>query len=170
MSNSHPLPDRFGIAADQRVDEHHEATNHDVLILIRDDLELAVRSHARVLITGGANAETAAIAKWIHDHGARRSGPFVSIDCAAPQMILQSADLGREPYSRHPGTVFIENVGKMNTRKQSALVRVLNNTPDAPIIAATNGNLHNEVLAGRFREDLFYRLNVIHIVWPNASP
>jgi DNA-binding NtrC family response regulator len=143
----------------------------DVLILVRDDLECAVRSHARVLITGGANADTAAIAKWIHDHGARRSGPFVSIDGAAPQMILQSGmpDLGREPYPRYPGTLFIENVGKMNTRMQSALVSVLNHTPDAPIIAATNGNLHNEVLAGRFREDLYYRLNIIHIVWPNAS-
>jgi DNA-binding NtrC family response regulator len=144
--------------------------NTDVLILVRDDLECAGRSHARVLITGGANADTAAIAKWIHDHGARRSGPFVSIDCAAPE-ILQSGmpDSGCEPYPAHAGTLFIGNIGKMTARMQSALVRVLDHTPDASIIAGTNGNLHDEVLAGRFREDLYYRLNIIHIVWPNAS-
>jgi DNA-binding NtrC family response regulator len=143
----------------------------DVLILVRDDLECAVRSHARVLITGGANADTAAIARWIHDHGPRRSGPFISIDSAAPQMILQSGmpDSGRRPYPPHAGTLFIGNIGKMTARMQSALVRFLDHTPDAPIIAATNGNLHGEVLAGRFREDLYYRLNTIHIVWPNAS-
>lgn len=134
----------------------------DVLILVREDLECAVRSHARVLITGGANADTAAIAQWIHDHGPRRSGPFISVDSAAPQMILLSG-------MPHAGTLFIGNIGKMTARMQSGLVRVLDHTPDAPIIAATNGNLHDEVLAGRFREDLYYRLNTIHIVWPNAS-
>ena len=138
---------------------------------VREDLECAIRSHARVLITGGANADTVAIAQWIHDRGPRRSGPFVSIDCAAPQMILESGmpDSGREPYPAHAGTIFICNVGKMNAHMQSELLRVLDHTPDAPIIAATTGNLHDDVLAGRFREDLYYRLNTIHIVCAAAD-
>lgn len=138
----------------------------DLLTSAREDLECAVRSRARVLISGGANADTAAIALWIHDRGPRHSGPFVSIDCAAPQIILESVmpGSGREPYPVHAGTLFIGNVGKMNAHMQSELVRALDHTPDAPIIAATNGNLHDEVLAGRFREDLYYRLNTIHIV------
>jgi transcriptional regulator with PAS, ATPase and Fis domain len=57
----------------------------------------------------------------------------------------------------------------MHTRMQSELVSVLDHTPDTPIISATKENLHDAVLAGRFREDLYYRLNTIHIVWPNAS-
>jgi DNA-binding NtrC family response regulator len=140
-------------------------------MLIRDDLDCAIRSHARVLITGGANADIAAAAKWIHDHSARRSGRFVWIDCAAPQMSLQSRmlDVSGAPYPSYPGTLFIENVGKMHTRMQSELVSVLDHTPDTPIISATKENLHDAVLAGRFREDLYYRLNTIHIVWPNAS-
>lgn len=143
----------------------------DVLTRVREDLECAVRSHVRVLITGGANADIGAIAQWIHDHRSRCSGPFVSIDCAAPQMILQSGmpDSGRERYPAHAGTIFIRNVGKMNAHMQSELLRVLDQTPDAPIIAATNGNLHDEVQAGRFREDLYYRLNTIHIVCDRAD-
>jgi DNA-binding NtrC family response regulator len=140
-------------------------------IRVREDLECAVRSHVRVLITGGAIADSARLAQWIHDHGPRRSGRFVSIDCAAPQMILQSGmpDPGRGPYPTHAGTLFINNVGEMNARMQSELVRVIDHAPAEPIIAATSGNLHDEVLAGRFREDLYYRLNIIHIVFAGTD-
>ena len=143
----------------------------DVLLSVRDDLDCAVRSHARVLITGGANADAAAIAKWIHDRRAGCVGPFVSVDCAAPESILQSwmPRVGREPYPGHTGTLFIEEVVKMSAHMQAVLVNVLNRAPDMPIISAATGNLYDEVLAGRFREDLYYRLNIIHIVWPHAS-
>ena len=143
----------------------------DVFILVRDDLECAVRSHARVLVTGGANADTAAIAQWIHNHEPRRSGPLISVDCAAAEILLQSEmpDSDGEPYPADAGTLFLDNIGKMSAHMQAALVKVLDHTPDARIISATDGNLYDEVLAGGFREDLYYRLNIIHIVWPKGS-
>ena len=143
----------------------------DGFVLVRDDLECAVRAHARVLVTGGANADTAAIARWIHNHEPRRSGPLISVDCAAAEILLQFGmpDSGGEPYPADAGTLFLDNIGKMSAHMQSALLKVLDHTPDARIVSAADGNLYDEVLAGSFREDLYYRLNIIHIVWPTGS-
>jgi len=147
-----------------------------------------------VLITGQSGTGKELVARCVHERSARRHGPFVAINCAALTEALLEAELfGYEPgaftgASRDGkdglfaqaagGTLFLDEIGEMEKTLQAKLLRVLQErtfrrvggvqdvNADVRIIASTNRDLRDEVEAGRFREDLFYRLNVMTITVP----
>ena len=156
-------------------------------------LEQAAPSAATVLVHGESGTGKELAARMLHDLSPRAGHPFVPINCAAiPETILESELFGYEKgaftgaasrkegrFERaHGGTLFLDEVGEMSPGVQVKLLRVLQDgvverlggtqpvQVDVRILAATNKDLAAEVRAGRFREDLFYRLNVIAIRLP----
>ncbi|MCI0706938.1 MAG: sigma-54 dependent transcriptional regulator [Ignavibacteriae bacterium] len=150
-------------------------------------------SNATVLIEGetGTGKELVANALWYHSE--RRGEPFVKINCAAiPESLLESELFGHERGAftgaearrigrfelAHKGTLFLDEVSEMSTQLQSKLLRVLEQSEfqrvggaetirvDVRILAATNRTLQDEVKAGRFRKDLYFRLQVVHLSLP----
>ncbi len=150
-------------------------------------------SDAPVMITGESGSGKELVARAIHHYSQRSTKSFVAINCAAiPDQLLESELFGHEKGSFtgaagqrigrfeqcHGGTLFLDEIGDMPTQLQSKILRVLqdghfsrvggNDTlkSDVRIITATNKNLETEVSERRFREDLFYRLNVVRIQLP----
>ena len=146
-----------------------------------------------VLLTGETGTGKDLVAKAIHYHSDRASRPFVNITCSAlPEQLLESELFGHERgaftdarqqkrglfETADGGTVFLDEIGEMTPGLQSKLLRFLEEKTfkrvggladirvDVRVIAATNRNLEEEVKAGKFREDLFYRLQVMPIVLP----
>lgn len=146
-----------------------------------------------VLVTGESGTGKEVVARTIHAQGDRRGEPFVAINCGAiPEGLIESELFGHEKGSftgatgaksglfevAGSGTLFLDEVGELPPQVQVKLLRVLQErkirrvggSQDMPvaarILAATNRDLAEEVRAGRFREDLFYRLNVIQIRMP----
>jgi len=153
----------------------------------------AAPTKARVLITGESGVGKELVAKAIHDMSKRADAPFVKLNCAAMNETLVESELfGHEKGAftgadkRHlgrferadTGTLFLDEVGELPPGTQAKLLRVLQEGEfervggtgpvkvDVRIIAATNRNLVEEAAAGRFREDLYYRLNVVPIQVP----
>ncbi len=152
----------------------------------------AAPSMATVLVLGESGTGKELLARYIHDKSARAAKPFVAVNCAAiPETILESELFGHErgaftgAVARKEGrfakagggTLFLDEIGELSPAVQVKLLRVLQegeyeplggNTvkSDVRIVAATNRDLRAEVQAGRFREDLYYRLNVIAITAP----
>ncbi len=152
----------------------------------------AAPSMATVLVLGESGTGKELFARFIHERSSRVSGPFIAVNCAAiPETILESELFGHERGSftgaiarkdgrfakATGGTLFLDEIGELSPAVQVKLLRVLQegeyepvggNTvrADVRIVAATNRDLVAEVAAGRFREDLFYRLNVIAITAP----
>jgi two-component system response regulator HydG len=150
-------------------------------------------SRATVLITGESGTGKGELARAIHSLGPRAQKPFVAVHCAAlAETLLESELFGHEKGSftgadrrragrfeqAHEGTIFLDEVGEIPLATQVKLLTVLQerrfervggNTSvevDVRILAATNRDLAADVAAGRFREDLYYRLNVVHIEMP----
>jgi two-component system nitrogen regulation response regulator NtrX len=149
-------------------------------------------TNARVLILGESGTGKELIAHAIHDRSSRASGPFIKVNCAAiPEELIEAELFGsvkgaftgaeaREGkfQAAHNGTLFLDEIGDMSLRVQTKVLRALqegeiekvgsNKTikVDVRVIAATNKNLGEEVSAGRFREDLYFRLNVVPIEAP----
>jgi two-component system response regulator AtoC len=150
-------------------------------------------SDATVLVTGETGTGKELIASVIHTNSARRSGPLVKVNCAAlPDTLLESELFGHEKGSftsavaqkkgrfevANNGSIFLDEVGELSLTAQKKLLRVLQEGEfervggtatikvDVRVITATNRNLEEEVRKGNFREDLFYRLNVINIHMP----
>jgi transcriptional regulator with PAS, ATPase and Fis domain len=149
---------------------------------------------AKVLITGESGVGKDLIARDIHARSARASRPFIAVNCAGlTETLLESELFGHVKGSftgayrdkpgklqlAHRGTLFLDEVGEMSLRMQALLLRFLENgeiqavgadhvrtTVDVRVVAATNRNLGEMVAAGNFREDLLYRLRVIHIHVP----
>lgn len=165
------------------------------LRLVQQEVEYAARSDAKVLITGASGVGKEIVAHLIHQRSKRRHAPLMTINCAAmPDTLLESELFGHargsftDAYrdkrglfeSAHNGTVFMDEVGEMSLRMQALLLRFLESgeiqrvgaddrrrlTADVRIIAATNRRVLERIQSGDFREDLYYRLNVIHITIP----
>ncbi|HUF60830.1 MAG TPA: sigma-54 dependent transcriptional regulator [Verrucomicrobiales bacterium] len=151
------------------------------------------RSNAPVMITGESGTGKEVVARAIHRFSSRTSNEFVAINCAAiPANLLESELFGHEKGAFtgavqrrvgrfeqcSEGTLFLDEIGDMPVEVQSKILRVLQEgqfsrvggnttlTTGARILTATNRNLEADVEAGRFREDLFYRLNVVRIHLP----
>ncbi len=158
-----------------------------------DMIERVAPSRANVLVTGESGTGKELVARAIHARSTRAQGPFVAINCAAlTSTLLESELFGHEKGAftgalrthrgkfeeADGGTIFLDEIGEVDNAFQTKLLRVLqegtfervggNSTlrVDARIVAATNKNLKDEVAAGRFREDLYYRLNVVPIHIP----
>lgn len=156
-------------------------------------VEKVSATNASILISGESGTGKELIARAIHHHSLRADKPFIAINCGAlPESLLESELFGHTKgaftdartdkkgllRSAEGGTIFLDEIGEMPTVLQVKLLRALQEhevTPigasvpvkfDARIIAATNSNLEEEVARGNFREDLFYRLNVIEIFLP----
>jgi DNA-binding NtrC family response regulator len=150
-------------------------------------------SNSTVLIVGESGTGKELIARAIHDGSLRRDKPFIAINCAAiPETLIESELFGHEKGSftgasaremgifeaADGGTVFLDEIGEMNVAMQAKLLRAIQekevrrvggkvNIPlDVRIVSATNKELEQEIKKGTFREDLFYRLNVIRINLP----
>jgi DNA-binding NtrC family response regulator len=156
---------------------------------VQKAIGLVADSEATVLITGETGTGKEVIARTIHRVGARSAGPFMALNCAAiPPDLLESelfghvkgaftgAVLERKGAFReaHAGTLFLDEIGDMDLAMQAKILRAIQErvvTPvggssqkvDVRIIAATHRDLEQWVKQGRFREDLFYRLNVVPI-------
>ena len=152
----------------------------------------AAPSTATVLILGESGTGKELIARYIHTKSGRASGPFVPVNCAAiPETILEAELFGHERgaftgavgrregrFARaRGGTLFLDEIGELSAAVQVKILRVLQEgeyepiggnptRADVRVVAATNRDLLAEVEAGRFREDLYYRLNVICITAP----
>lgn len=153
----------------------------------------AANSDSRVLILGETGTGKELIARVLHESSPRAGEPFVQVNCAAiPSELLESEFFGHERGSftgaterrtgrfeeAHRGTLFLDEIGELNIALQSKLLRVLESGDfnrvggslplhsDARVIAATNRDLEAEARAGRFRGDLFYRLNVVALPIP----
>ena len=161
---------------------------------VEEEIEYAARSGAKVLITGESGVGKEVVARLIHSRGSRRAAPLVPINCAGiPDSLLESELFGHVKGSftdahrdkagwlerAHGGTVFMDEIGEMSLRMQALLLRFLEtgeiqrvgsdrHVPnlDVRVIAATHRRLINLVAEKAFREDLYYRLNVIHIEVP----
>jgi DNA-binding NtrC family response regulator len=161
---------------------------------VREEIEYAARFDAKVLITGESGVGKEVVARSIHSQSLRRAAPLVTINCAGiPDTLLESEMFGHVKGSftdasrdrrgwleqAHHGTIFMDEVGEMSLRMQATLLRFLetgeiqrvgSDRPLAPlnvrVIAATNRRLLDSVIEKSFREDLYYRLNVIHIEVP----
>ncbi len=156
---------------------------------VQKTIGLVADSDATVLITGETGTGKEVVARTIHRVGARSAGPFMALNCAAiPPDLLESelfghvkgaftgAVLERKGAFReaHGGTLFLDEIGDMNLAMQAKILRAIQErvvTPvggrpqkiDVRIVAATHRDLEQWVKQGRFREDLFYRLNVVPI-------
>jgi len=168
---------------------------HSTAILdLRQETERAARSNAKILISGETGVGKELVANTIHKLSSRAARPFVAVNCAGlPETLLESELFGHVKgsftgaYRDKPGrlelaeggTVFLDEIGEMTLRMQGLLLRFLetgelqkvgtdriNGRIDVRVIAATNRSLQDLMVQGQFREDLYYRLNVIHLTVP----
>ena len=155
---------------------------------LRQQIQLMAPTNGRVLIFGESGTGKELVARAIHAQSPRKDEMFVEVNCAAiPEDLIESELFGHRRGSfpaaatdkdgkflkAHGGTLFLDEVGDMSLKTQSKVLRTLEQqsftpvgsdetvTVDARVIASTNKDLEEEISAGNFREDLFYRLNVI---------
>ena len=155
---------------------------------LRQQLELMAKTNGRVLILGESGSGKELVAHAIHRMSPRVNGPFVEVNCAAiPEDLIESELFGHRKGSfpgagedkigkferADGGTLFLDEVGDMSLKTQAKVLRALDEgrfqpvgadesiQVDVRVVAATNKNLEDEIERGNFREDLFYRLNVI---------
>ncbi len=176
------------------LEEKHQILGSSVpMKALRQQIALTAPTNGRVLIYGESGTGKELVARALHAGSSRESMPFVEVNCAAiPEELIESEMFGHRKGSftgasedkvgkflkAHGGTLFLDEVGDMSLKTQSKVLRVLeeqrveplgSNTPvtvDVRVIAATNKKLEEEIGRNAFREDLFYRLNVIPFYVP----
>ena len=164
-----------------------------VMAQLREQIAMAAPTNGRVLIYGENGTGKELVARSIHALSRRRSGPFIEVNCAAiPEELIESELFGHTKGAftgaladrrgkfelADGGTLFLDEIGDMSLKTQAKVLRVLQeqvmepvggSTPirvDARVLAATNKDLPAEIRAGRFREDLYFRLNVVPVFVP----
>ncbi len=160
---------------------------------LREQVLLAAPTNGRVLVLGENGTGKELVARTLHAHSRRRSEPFVEVNCAAiPEELIESELFGHSKGAftgavadrrgrfehAHGGTIFLDEIGDMSLKTQAKVLRALQEQViqpvggtssvrvDVRVVAATNKDLQEEIRAGRFREDLFFRLNVVPIFVP----
>ena len=160
---------------------------------LRKQIAIVAPTNSRILIYGESGTGKELVSRNIHFMSNRASAPFVEVNCAAiPEELIESELFGHTKGSftgasdpkkgkfelADGGTLFLDEIGDMSLKTQAKVLRVLEEQSFQPIgaqtgvrvdvrvVTATNKNLQNEIAAGRFREDLFYRLNVIPFFVP----
>jgi two-component system, NtrC family, response regulator AtoC len=164
------------------------------IVALQQEIDRVARSDAKVLISGESGVGKEIVAKSIHARGPRASNVFAPVNCAGlPETLLESELFGHVKGSftgayrdkpgkletAHMGTIFLDEVGEMTLRMQGLLLRFLETGEiqkvgadgsgrhlNVRVIAATNRDLRDMIKQGSFREDLFYRLNVIQVTVP----
>jgi two-component system, NtrC family, nitrogen regulation response regulator NtrX len=177
-----------------KVDAQHTLVGDSYVIeQLREQIAIAAPTNGRVLIMGENGTGKELVARNIHAMSRRSSAPFVEVNCAAiPEELIESelfghvrgaftgavADRRGKFEAAHGGTIFLDEIGDMSLKTQAKVLRVLQEQVmeavggsarirvDARVLAATNKDLPAEIRAGRFREDLYFRLNVIPIFVP----
>jgi two-component system nitrogen regulation response regulator NtrX len=161
--------------------------------LVIDKIDRVAKTPARILVTGENGTGKELVARAIHSQSTRAEEPFVEVNCAAiPSELIESelfghmkgsftgaiADRAGKFEQAHGGTIFLDEVGDMSLAAQAKVLRVLQDgvvtriggakpiEVDVRVLSATNKNLEAEITEQRFREDLFYRLNVVPIHVP----
>jgi transcriptional regulator with PAS, ATPase and Fis domain len=165
-----------------------------VMTELKEEIDRVARSDAKVLITGESGTGKELVANAVHTGSGRAERPFIAVNCAGlPETLLESELFGHVKgsftgaYRDKPGklemaaqgTMFLDEIGEMTLRMQGLLLRFLETGEiqkvgtdravgrvDVRVVAATNRNLREMIGQGTFREDLFYRLNVIHLSVP----
>jgi two-component system response regulator AtoC len=186
------LEDARAQLAKQATDETIIGRSVQMLRLL-DRVNTIATSHAPVLINGESGTGKELVARALHDRGARRGKPFVAINCAAfPDTLLEAELFGHERgaftgavkrrdgrfRAAHGGTLLLDEVAEMSLPAQAKLLRVLQEGTveplgtnesvrvDVRVISATHRNLKDRITDGLFREDLYYRLNVLNVDIP----
>src|SRR5271168_326680 len=174
------------------LEEKHQILGSSVpMKALRQQIALTAPTNGRVLIYGESGTGKELVARALHASSSRESMPFVEVNCAAiPEELIESEMFGHRKGSftgasedktgkfqqADGGTLFLDEVGDMSLKTQSKVLRVLEEqrfepigsrkpvTVDVRVVAATNKKLEDEIAHGAFREDLFYRLNVVPVV------
>src|SRR5262245_46601814 len=172
---------------------HHLVGESPAIVAVRESIARCALTPSNVLITGESGVGKELVASAIHAASPQSERPFIAVNCGAiPETLIESqlfghlrgafttalqANPGLFVAANH-GTVFLDEIGELPFPMQVKLLRVIENREvwpvgatravplDVRIIASTNRDLPREVEAGRFREDLFYRLNVVHVTLP----
>lgn len=161
---------------------------------LQEQIKMAALSNSRVLLLGESGSGKELVAHLLHENSLRAGRPFIEVNCAAiPQELIESEMFGHEKGSftgalekkkgkfelADSGTLFLDEIGDMSLQTQAKVLRVIENQEfqrvggnknikvDVRIISATNKDLNEEVKKGNFREDLYFRLNVIPIKVPS---
>jgi two-component system nitrogen regulation response regulator NtrX len=178
----------------ERIQSRYEIVGRSFAIkAVIDKIDKVAGTPARVLITGENGTGKELVARAIHSQSSRKDGPFVEVNCAAiPSELIESelfghmkgsftgavADRAGKFEQADKGTLFLDEIGDMSLSAQAKVLRVLQDgvvtriggskpiSVDVRVLAATNKALEEEIAGGRFREDLFYRLNVVPINVP----
>ncbi len=163
------------------------------IVHVKETIEKVGPTDARVLVTGPNGSGKELVARWLHEHSARKENAIIEVNCAAiPSELIESELFGHEKGSftsankqrlgkfelAHGGTLFLDEIGDMSLSAQAKVLRALQEnkitrvggdkdiTVDVRVVAATNKDLRQEILKGKFREDLYHRLAVIIIEVP----
>ena len=178
-----------------KVDAQHTMVGESyAMVKLREQVAMAAPTNGRVLIFGENGTGKELVARNIHQLSRRRAGPFVEVNCAAiPEDLIESelfghvrgaftgavADRRGKFEAAHGGTIFLDEIADMSLKTQAKVLRVLQEQimepvggstrikVDARVLAATNKDLTAEIRASRFREDLYFRLNVVPIFVPS---
>jgi len=168
--------------------------NSPAMMIVYKMIQQVAETRTNILITGESGTGKELIARAIHEQSARRDKPFVVINCGGiPETLMESELFGHKKGAftgatqdkkglfeiADKGTIFLDEIGEISTHLQVKLLRAVQErvfkavggnediSVDIRFISATNKDLEKEVIGGRFREDLFYRLNVIEIKLPS---